>query len=192
MAVRSARKTPAPLLRASSRGHRRLHRVALRASTDESGTTVGVIDAGSPEVRVLPVIPLRYLFKKSKHNFMCYPCVLFCTVPRGWLAFPFSASSLLPSPPHHSGARAQSVKAKFNAFFEENALQINAFVNIAIVGSVAFGAFFRIVEVDSDISTGWTWYEILRNIPEVHPKPYILTSVLKIPTPHPSPRTLDP
>jgi len=60
----------------------------------------------------------------------------------------------------------ESVKAKFNAFFEENALQISAFVNIAIVGSVAFGSFFRIVEVDSDISTGWTWYEILRNIPE--------------------------
>lgn len=73
-----------------------------------------------------------------------------------------------PSPhPHHALYHAtQSTKSKINKFIEDNSLGINALINVAIVGSVAFGAFFEIIEVDSDISAGWTWYEILRNIPQ--------------------------
>ena len=49
---------------------------------------------------------------------------------------------------------------------QDNSVEIAAVVNVAIVGSVAFGAFYEVLEVDSDINTGWTWYEILRNVPQ--------------------------
>ena len=38
-------------------------------------------------------------------------------------------------------------------------------MNVLVVGSVAFGAVFEVLEVDADMRTGWTWYEILRDIP---------------------------
>ena len=44
-------------------------------------------------------------------------------------------------------------------------MEINAAVNIAVVASVGFGAFYEIVEVDSDIWKGWTWFEVLHYIP---------------------------
>lgn len=74
-----------------------------------------------------------------------------------------------PSAPtlHHAPCHAtQSTKSKINKFITDNSLGINAAINIAIVGFVAFGAFFEIIGVDSDISAGWTWYEILRNVPQ--------------------------
>jgi hypothetical protein len=42
---------------------------------------------------------------------------------------------------------------------------IDATVNVVIVGSFGLGALFSIIEVDSDISTGWTWWEVTRHIP---------------------------
>ena len=38
-------------------------------------------------------------------------------------------------------------------------------MNVLVVGSVASGAVFEVLEVDADMRTGWTWYEILRDIP---------------------------
>ena len=54
---------------------------------------------------------------------------------------------------------------KAKRWIDDNSVEVNAALNVLIVGSVAFGAIFQIVEVDSDISTGWTAWEILRNIP---------------------------
>ncbi len=54
---------------------------------------------------------------------------------------------------------------KAKRWIDAHSMEVNAAVNVAIVGSVAFGSVFQIVEVDSDISAGWTIWEILRNIP---------------------------
>mmetsp|Transcript_11890 Transcript_11890/g.51198 ORF Transcript_11890/g.51198 Transcript_11890/m.51198 type:complete len:434 (-) Transcript_11890:857-2158(-) len=54
---------------------------------------------------------------------------------------------------------------KAKRWIDDNSVEVNAALNVLIVGSVAFGAVFQIVEVDSDISKGWTAWEILRNIP---------------------------
>ena len=48
---------------------------------------------------------------------------------------------------------------------DDNRIELNALFNVLVVGSVSFGAVFSVVEVDADIRTGWTWWEILRNIP---------------------------
>jgi len=42
---------------------------------------------------------------------------------------------------------------------------LNALLNVLVVGSVSFGTIFQVIEVDADIRTGWTWVEILRNLP---------------------------
>ena len=48
---------------------------------------------------------------------------------------------------------------------DDNRIELNALMNVLIVGSVSFGTVFQVIEVDADIRTGWTWWEILRNIP---------------------------
>ena len=58
-----------------------------------------------------------------------------------------------------------SLRARARRFVDEYSLEINTALNVLVVGSVGFGAVFQVVEVDADIRTGWTWYEILRNIP---------------------------
>ena len=45
---------------------------------------------------------------------------------------------------------------KAKRWIDDNSVEVNAALNVLIVGSVAFGAVFQIVEVDSDISKGWT------------------------------------
>jgi len=44
-------------------------------------------------------------------------------------------------------------------------MELNALFNVLVVGSVTFGTAFQVMEVDADIRTGWTWWEIVRNIP---------------------------
>ena len=56
-------------------------------------------------------------------------------------------------------------QAKLLRFVDDNRIELNALFNVLVVGSVSFGAVFSVVEVDADIRTGWTWWEILRNIP---------------------------
>lgn len=71
---------------------------------------------------------------------------------------------MLPHPPPTT--QALTMKRKAMKFLDENSLEINYVVNIAIVASIGFGSLFQIIEVDSGISAGWTWYEILRNVPQ--------------------------
>jgi protein Mpv17 len=56
-------------------------------------------------------------------------------------------------------------QAKLLRFVDDNSIELNALMNVIIVGSVSFGTVFQVIEVDADIRTGWTWWEILRNIP---------------------------
>ena len=56
-------------------------------------------------------------------------------------------------------------QAKLLRFVDDNRIELNALMNVLIVGSVSFGTVFQVIEVDADIRTGWTWWEILRNIP---------------------------
>ena len=56
-------------------------------------------------------------------------------------------------------------QAKLLRFVNDNSIELNALMNVIIVGSVSFGTVFQVIEVDADIRTGWTWWEILRNIP---------------------------
>ncbi len=83
-----------------------------------------------------------------------------------------AAASAAPSSSSSSSATATiaapedaSLRARARRFVDEYSLEINTALNVLVVGSVGFGAVFQVVEVDADIRTGWTWYEILRNIP---------------------------
>ena len=83
-----------------------------------------------------------------------------------------AATSAAPSSSSSSSATATiaapedaSLLARARRFVDEYSLEINTALNVLVVGSVGFGAVFQVVEVDADIRTGWTWWEILRNIP---------------------------